>query len=116
MRYALSLTAAAILALSLLACGGGDDDSGADAGEGADASLADYSEENCDELLFAPQVEDMNCCYSGGFQNACGEDVPGLQMYEIDGVLGCADQKIGDVIECAFFECEAFVANPAECE
>jgi hypothetical protein len=110
-----TFAAAAILALSLLACGGGDD--GEDADGGADASLADYSEEACETLLVAPLARDQNCCYSGGFQAGCGESADGSHMRDLDGTLGCVDQRVdGPVISCAFFACETFVDDVAECE
>jgi hypothetical protein len=105
-----TFAAAAILALSLVACGGGDDDEGADGGSEADASLADYSEANCDELFLVPQVPDEVCCYSGGAMTGCD------QVIDLDGDLGCIDQIVDGVPMCAFFACETMVDDLAECE
>jgi hypothetical protein len=107
MRNVFALAAAAILALSLLACGGGEDDPGADGG--ADASLADYSEENCD-LLLGPQVPDAICCYTGGEMTGCDK------VFDIDGEPTCIDQIVDGVPMCAVFVCETMVDDLAECE
>jgi hypothetical protein len=113
-----TFAAAAILALSLLACGGGDD--GEDADGGADASPADYSAENC-YLFSSGQITGQICCYSGGEMPGCGRlfaGADGLPMFDIDGTIGCIDQIVetGEPTLCAFFECETFVDDVSECE
>jgi hypothetical protein len=104
-----TFAAAAILALSLLACGGGDDGEDADGGSEADASLADYSEENCD-LLLGPQIPDTICCYTGGAMAGCDK------VFDIDGEPTCIDQIVDGVPMCAVFACETMVDDIAECE
>jgi hypothetical protein len=114
--FAVSLLARSLL---LVACGGGDGDEGADGGSEADAPQADYSEENCDSL-FAEGVIHVGekCCYTGGFQVGCGGAGTDGHVIELDdGSVGCIDDKIApEVYECAFFACETFVDDLAECE
>lgn len=112
MEHVSRLALVALLSLSA-ACSGGDDDddSAADAGDGADASLVEYTEENCDTLGMLDQIPGEVCCYSGGNMAGCD------QVWDLgDGTIGCIDQIVDGVPMCAFFECESFPDDVSECE
>jgi hypothetical protein len=88
MRYALSLTAAAILALSLLACGGGEDGDGADGGpDGSEPILCGEDDGS----------RDWQLCYCEALDSLDEGATPAAQCCSFDAFTGEASRPcIGD--------------------
>jgi hypothetical protein len=119
MRYALSLTAAAILALSLLACGGGEDGDGADGGSEADAGEDERAEAiaQCESLADLPDgpTAEAACCSSDFFTGedlrpCTGEGFRVVTQFDFEVCAYRADELVshpdGDYVLCASAPCE----------
>jgi hypothetical protein len=117
MRHALSLAAVAILALSLLACGGGDDDGGADGG--ADAGEDERAEAiaQCESLADLPDgpTAEAACCSSDFFTGedlrpCVGEGFRVVTYLDFEACSYRAEEPVshpdGDYVLCASAPCE----------
>jgi hypothetical protein len=118
MRNALSLAVAAILALSLVACGGGDDDPGADGG--ADASELDEREAAiayCESLADLPDgpTAEASCCSSDFFTGEDSRPCTGagfrvVTQFDFEVCAYRAEELVshpdGDYVLCASAPCE----------